>query len=70
MEKETGKEKGDEDIVKESEKERGDLASASPLAILRPPKLQTHSFLRSDSPFPSTNSAVLLVFLKIKNPNH
>ena len=40
------------------------------LAILRPPELQTHSFFRSDSPFPSTNLAILSVFLKIKNPNH
>ena len=34
MEKETGRERGDEDTVKEKEKERGDPASASPFAIL------------------------------------
>ena len=32
-------ERGDEDTVKETEKKRGDPASASPLAILRPPEL-------------------------------
>ena len=63
-------ERGDEDTVKETEKERGDPASASPLAKLRPPELQTHNLFRSDSPFPSTNSTVLSIFLKIKNPNH
>ena len=59
-----------EDTVKETEKERGDLASADPLAILRPPELQTHSLFHSSSPFPLTNSTVLSMFLKIKNPNH
>ena len=59
-----------EDTVKETEKERRDLASANPLAILRPLELQTHSLFHSNSPFPSTNLAVLSVFLKIKNPNH
>ena len=63
-------ERGDEDTVKETEKEIGDPASASPLAILQPPELQIHSLFHSDSPFPLTNSAVLSVFLKIKNPNH
>ena len=29
-----------------------------------------HSLYHSDSPFPSTNSAILPIFLKIKNPNH
>ena len=32
-------ERGDEDTVKETEKERGDPASASPLAKLRPLEL-------------------------------
>ena len=59
-----------EDTVKETEKERGDLAFANPLAILRPPELETHNLFRSNSPFPSTNSAILSIFLKIKNPNH
>ena len=59
-----------EDTVKETEKERGNLASADPLAILRPPELQTHSLFHSSSLFPSTNSTVLSIFLKIKNPNH
>ena len=40
------------------------------LAILRPPKLQTHSLFRSDSPSLSTNSSFLSVFLKSKNPSH
>ena len=57
-------------MVKETEKERGDAASASPLTIFRPLELQTHSLFHSDSPFPLTNSVVLSVFLKIKNPNH
>ena len=56
--------------MKETEKERGDPASASPLAILRPPELQTQSLFHSNSPYPSTNSVVLSVFPKIKNPNH
>ena len=51
-------------------KKRGNSAFASPLAILRPLELQTHSLFRSNSPFPSTNSTILSVFLKIKNPNH
>ena len=40
------------------------------LAILRPPKLQKHSLFHSDSSSLSTNSAVLSVFLKSKNPSH
>ena len=45
-------------------------ASTGPLAILRPPELQTHSLFLSDSPSPLKNSAVLSIFLKSKNPNH
>ena len=44
--------------------------STSPLAILQPPELQTHSIILSDSPSPSKNSVVLSIFLKSKNPNH
>ena len=40
------------------------------LAILRPPKLQTHSLFHSDSSSLLTNSAVLSVFHKSKNPRH
>ena len=33
-------------------------------------RVKTHSLFCFDSPFPLTNSAVLSIFLKIKNPNH
>ena len=61
-----------------TKKERPEFVSVSQrasclhgsLAILQPPKLQTHSLFRSDSPSLSTNSSVLSVFLKSKNPSH